>query len=188
MTQRKLDFKQLFLRQATAPSMSLGAEPDNFNHENAGETTSTTPIWNISASMAKSYLQEGQSANSYTRTHTIEEGNSSQWGERLSSLESRLAMLEQQQTLHIPVNTLAPHPYKLKKPFEIVVYPAVQGFIASQFDVSISSSGDTPTEAFNNAKSLILDTYDMLSDLSKDQLGPIPTHQLYVLQDFMEQQ
>ena len=59
------------------------------------------------------------------------------------------------------------------------------GFIATFFDANISTSGDTEEEAVSNLRSLILDTFEHLESVPREELGPEPRRQLEVLKVFL---
>ena len=104
----------------------------------------------------------------------------------IGSLAERVAKLESaHKVLHIPVTTFAPEPYKVVRPFEIAVESLEGEFVATFFEANISSSGENPTEAYANAKDMIIATFELLSKMDADELGPEPQRQLAVLGQVM---
>ena len=100
----------------------------------------------------------------------------------LQDVLKQLEILHPSQNLIVPIQSFAPEPYEVLRPFAAVVKPAGDGYEASFFDANIHSSGDTEEEALSNLKSAILDVFDRLSDLEpKGKLGPEPARQLQVL-------
>jgi len=53
----------------------------------------------------------------------------------------------------------SPH-LKLTRDLPVALQPAEEGFMATYFDVNISMSGDTETEAFDNLRTFIIDTFE----------------------------
>lgn len=114
------------------------------------------------------------------------------YAERVSELCKRLEKIESvlldvvtkldrssqsQRSIWVPIESFAPEPFEVIKPFTVVVNPADDGFEASLYDANLYSSGDTEAEAVNNLKSVILDTHTMLEQLDESKLGPGPLKQ-----------
>ena len=121
----------------------------------------------------------------------IGEENAVSWisvQQQIEDLQSRVSMLEQGRVLHIPVTTFAPAPYEVVQPFEIVVEPSGEEYVASFYDANVNASGETPTEAYANAKDMILGTFELLSEMDEGELGPEPHRQLAVLGQFVRNQ
>jgi len=100
-------------------------------------------------------------------------------------LKNRVAVLEGQAPVLVPIESLAPDPYEIIKPFHVVVRVQDGECIASFFDARISASGDTQEEAVFNLKDMVVSVFDILCGRSEDDLGPGPAHQKKVLQDFI---
>lgn len=84
------------------------------------------------------------------------------------------------------IQTFAPEPYTLLRPISVtIVNSGSEGLIASFPDANISTEGDNEQEAFENLKSLILDTFDSLDREAFENLGPEPRRQLAVLRSFI---
>ena len=85
----------------------------------------------------------------------------------------------------VPITTFTPEPYRLKRDILAVVQPSEGGFIAGFFDANVHASGDTEEEAIRNLKSLMLDLFEALTIETRGNLGPEPTRQLAVLNEFI---
>ncbi len=82
----------------------------------------------------------------------------------------------------VPIQSLAPEPYELTHPLMAVVSGADdEGFEAALFDAGIFASGDTEEDAISDLKAALIDTYERLSELKAEQLGPGPTRQKQLL-------
>jgi hypothetical protein len=84
-------------------------------------------------------------------------------------------------SIMVPIQSLAPEPYKVLQPLTVVVTEADEGYEAAFFDASIFASGDTEEDAVSNLKDTMIDTYERLSELKESQLGPGPARQKQVL-------
>lgn len=111
---------------------------------------------------------------------------------RLGILEREVALLKQRcsrlevlSPILVPIQSLAPEPYEIIKPFHAVVKVQDDQYIATFFDANISASGDTQTEAIFNLKDMIVGTFEILSETSANELGPGPVQQKEVLQEFI---
>jgi hypothetical protein len=91
------------------------------------------------------------------------------------------------QSMIVPVETLAPEPFVLKRPFHVVVRPSDGAYEATFFDANIGMVGDTEAEAVQNLKLLIVDTFEMLES-NEAVLGTEPTLQLAVLRELIQKQ
>jgi hypothetical protein len=107
--------------------------------------------------------------------------------EQLGEIEARLARLEEDVSpWTVYINSFAPEPYDLRKPIPVLLRQVGdEDYEAVFLDAGVSTSGDTPQEAFDNLKSLILDSLDSLLALPADRLGRRPSQQLTVLKDFI---
>ncbi len=101
-------------------------------------------------------------------------------------LEARVHKLESAQTKIVTIDTFAPEPYSLLKPFHVSVQSVHNGFEAGWFDANIHTSGANEEEAVSNLKSLILDFFDGLSKEPNETLGPEPKRQIAVLKTFIQ--
>ena len=98
-------------------------------------------------------------------------------------LELRYSLMElaSRQNITVPITSLAPEPLSLRHPIFVVVQPEGDEFSATFFDANINASGDTQTEAVDNLKEILVNTYQRYSALGEDKLGPGPRKQLAVL-------
>src|SRR5438094_7284113 len=79
----------------------------------------------------------------------------------------------------VPINSLAPEPFVLKRPFHVVVRPSDGEFIATLFDANLGMTGETIEEAVEGLKMTIVDTFDFYEE-HESTLGPGPARQLAV--------
>jgi predicted RNase H-like HicB family nuclease len=100
-------------------------------------------------------------------------------------LRERLSELERLAPVSVPVETFAPEPYAVRKPFHVVVRAQGDGYVASFFDTNLSASGDTPEEAVLNLKDVVVAAYEVLLQHGPAELGPSPAKQLQVLKQFL---
>ena len=109
---------------------------------------------------------------------------------QISLLRTELSELRQEITplsagLRVPVHSLAPEPFEILSPIEVIIRPAGDGFIATFFDANVNASGDTETEAFENVKDMIVATFSEFTTIGIDRLGPEPARQFAVLKKFI---
>lgn len=109
----------------------------------------------------------------------------------IGDLKRRTGVLERSPgDVIVPINTLAPEPFELARPVNIVVEPVIEEsgrpseFVATFVDASIGASGDTIEEAVSNLKDRLITTFEVLESMA-DRLGPHPRHQLEVLRAVM---
>ena len=100
-------------------------------------------------------------------------------------LKERCNIIEQASPLLVPIESLSPEPYKVIKPFNVIVRFQDDQYISSFFDANISTSGDTQEEAVLNLKDLIVTMYDMLNDMDDGQLGIEPMRQKILLNEYI---
>lgn len=100
-------------------------------------------------------------------------------------LKHRVAGLEQRAPVCVPVETLAPEPYQLLKPFHVVIQTEGDEYVASFFDANLNASGATEEEALVNLKDTIVAVFELLTEHNPSQLGPGPLRQLQVLREFV---
>jgi len=98
-------------------------------------------------------------------------------------LKQRCSRLEDLSPILVPIQSLAPEPYEVIKPFHAVVRAQGQDYTATFFDANISASGDTQSEAVLNLKDIIVGTFEILSMKDENELGPGPAQQRQVLQE-----
>lgn len=100
-------------------------------------------------------------------------------------LKQRVSKLERSSPVCVPIETFAPEPYELVKPFNVVLQSRDDEYIASFFDANLSASGATEVEAIQNLKDIILGVFDCLLEHDEAELGPEPSRQLLVLKTFI---
>jgi hypothetical protein len=103
------------------------------------------------------------------------------------AVKEHCKQLRSAQSIVVPVETMAPEPFILRRPFQIVLRPADGEYLATFFDANIGIGGATEEEAINNLKALIVDTFDQLEH-NEAILGPEPTRQLVVLRELLQRQ
>jgi hypothetical protein len=103
------------------------------------------------------------------------------------SLKRQCKQLRDGQSFMVPIETLAPEPFVLKRSFHVVVSPSDGEFTATFFDANIGMSGDTAEEAVRNLKTVIVDTLEQFEQ-KEAILGPEPARQLAVLREFIQRQ
>jgi hypothetical protein len=103
----------------------------------------------------------------------------------VSALKKQLKQLGKAQPLTVTIETLAPEPFILKRPLQIVVRPSDGEYIATYFDANLGMSGSTPEEAVEGLKMVIVDAFD-LYESNESCLGPGPARQLAVLRESIQ--
>lgn len=100
-------------------------------------------------------------------------------------LRNRCDNLERTAPVIVPIESFAPEPYDIIKPFHVVVKFYEDQYIASFFDANLSASGGTPEEAVFNLKDMLIETFDILNELEDDKLGIGPRQQKAILKEFL---
>jgi hypothetical protein len=107
--------------------------------------------------------------------------------ERIAGLEEKLSSAGNLTPFVVPIATFAPDTScKLKKEIPILIRPNGEDYLASFLDANINASGETPAEAVNNLKDMLLSLFVRLRSLPGNSLGPGPARQLAVLNEFIE--
>ncbi len=101
-------------------------------------------------------------------------------------LKNRVAHLEEERSMTVPIQSLAAEPFELVKPISVVVRKQGDQYIATFFDANLSASGDNDVEAVSNLKDIIVGAMEILEQHELSQLGPEPRHQLEVLSGFLK--
>ncbi|MBI1900443.1 MAG: hypothetical protein HYS13_04915 [Planctomycetia bacterium] len=83
------------------------------------------------------------------------------------------------------IASVAPSKVRLLREIPVTIRPENGCFVATFFDAGISSAGDSPEDAFDAVKSLIVDIFEGLNKTPAHRLGPHPRRQLHVLRDFL---
>lgn len=102
-------------------------------------------------------------------------------------LRQRVTELEQRAPVCVPIETFAPEPYDVVKPFHAVIRACAGEYVASFFDANLSASGSTQEEALTNLKDVIVSVLRVLLRHDPGRLGPGPARQLRVLQEFVRE-
>jgi predicted RNase H-like HicB family nuclease len=103
----------------------------------------------------------------------------------VEALRARLDQGGAQRSIIVPIESFAPEPFELIKPFHVVVEPADGEFIASLYDANINASGETEEEAVANLKDMMLTLFERLQQEPERDLGVGPTRQLAVLKSLV---
>jgi hypothetical protein len=108
-------------------------------------------------------------------------------------LESRVAALEKlvgrfisRQSFIVPVTTLAPYPFELKRDIPVLVQVEDDEFVASFVEANVGTSGETLNEAIDGLKEMLTMAFTQLQDLPNEKLGRGPRKQRLVLESFIE--
>jgi len=106
--------------------------------------------------------------------------------QRVEKMESMLAtalgqLVAPNRTMVVPVESLAPEPYDILRPFPLIIRPSGDGFSAAFLEANLHAYGDTEEEAVTNLKGVVLDAHDRLSELTASELGPAMAEQKRVL-------
>ena len=72
----------------------------------------------------------------------------------------------------VPITTLEPEPFELRKPVPIVVQQIDDQYVASFFDANINASGETQQDAVANLKDIMVILFQRLSKEKKLGKGP----------------
>jgi hypothetical protein len=126
--------------------------------------------------------------------NALTETITSRWQEsaRIEVLQKELALLKERfrdferlSPILVPIESLAPEPYEVIKPFHVVVRFQDNQYIASFFDANLSASGDTRAEAVSNLKDIVIGTFEVFIMLDEKELGAGPKNQLKVMKEFI---
>ncbi len=101
-------------------------------------------------------------------------------------LHSQMNALRKRAATSVMIDTMAPEPIEIVRPFHVVVEPYEDEFKASFYDANLSSFGDTRNEAIWNLKDLLAATFEMLTEHDPKLLGPGPARELVVLRQFLK--
>ncbi len=103
----------------------------------------------------------------------------------LSVLKAQVSELQRDRPTIVPIDTLAPEPLVVVRPFHVTVEPYEDEYRASFVDANLSAFGETRNEAVWVLKDIIAATFEMLSDLGEARLGPGPARRFQVLREFI---
>ena len=93
-----------------------------------------------------------------------------------------------QEVIACEISSFSPEHYALKSPIAIKIIGQGCEYIASHHESNIHASGDTPYEAIENLKSLILDTFDLLTSEPQENMGIKAKNQRALLESIIERQ
>jgi len=95
----------------------------------------------------------------------------------------------EEEIIQAEISSFSPEPYKLIAALKIIIAGKNQSeYIASHHESNIHASGDTPFEAIENLKSLMLDTFDSLTLEPHENLGIKARNQRSLLESIIERQ
>lgn len=103
----------------------------------------------------------------------------------LLTLKSQVSQLQRGCPSVVVLNTLAPEPLEVIRPFHVTVEPYEEEYRASFVDANLSAFGETRAECVWALKDIIAATFEVLSDLGENKLGPGPARQFKVLREFI---
>lgn len=103
----------------------------------------------------------------------------------LLTLKGRVSQLQRGCPTVVPIDTLAPEPLEVIRPFHVTIEPYEDEYRASFFDANLTAFGETRNEAIWNLKDIIAATFEILVDVGEAKLGPGPARQFRVLREFI---
>jgi len=103
----------------------------------------------------------------------------------LLTLKTQISQLQSNSRTVVPIDTLAPEPLEVIRPFHVTVEPYEDEYQASFVDANLSAFGETRAEAIWALKDIIAATFEVLSDVGVKKLGPGPARQFRVLREFI---
>lgn len=95
-------------------------------------------------------------------------------------------LITEENPRYILIASLVPSSLILTCLLPVQITETIGGYIASFSEANIHSQGQTEWEAIDNLKLMIIDSFEMLSELDPSELGPVPTKQLAILQSFIQ--
>ena len=104
----------------------------------------------------------------------------------LTNWADEVSRTEQSSCVSVPIQTLAPDPYILRREINVVMEQIGDEYLAHFYDANLSSCGDSRGEALYLLKDLIVGTFEMLKAHREEDLGVGPLRQLSVLREFLE--
>lgn len=101
------------------------------------------------------------------------------------TLKGQVSQLRRGCPTVVLIDTLAPEPLEVIRPFHVTVEPYEDEHRASFIDANLSAFGETRNEAIWALKDIIAATFDVLLDVGEGKLGPGPARQFKVLREFI---
>lgn len=86
-------------------------------------------------------------------------------------------------TVHI--DSFGAEPYEATRPIPVIIRAEESQYVASFFAANIHASGDSDQDAFDNIRSLILDTFDTLAELPDSSLSEEVRRQRATLSEYV---
>jgi predicted RNase H-like HicB family nuclease len=105
---------------------------------------------------------------------------------KMAKLERTVAQVASGSPIVLWITTLAPEPFRLKRDIPILLRSTGSSFVASFLDANVNASGETEAEALNNLKEVLTMVFRKIRSLPPNTLGPGPSRQLAVLNEFVE--
>lgn len=105
---------------------------------------------------------------------------------KVTRLSRQIDDLRKQQSVIVPISTLAAGRVALKRDIQVVVQREDDEYIATFFDANISASGESDVEAVDALKEIMCAKFLKFSELGQEKLGRQPARQLEALKAVME--
>jgi hypothetical protein len=103
----------------------------------------------------------------------------------LLTLKAQVARLQHGCPSIVLIDSLAPEPLEVIRPFHVNVEPYEDEYRASFLDANLTAFGETTAEAIWALKDIIAATFAMLTRVGRKKLGPGPARQFEVLREFI---
>jgi len=113
----------------------------------------------------------------YTRLENIEN--------KLLLINASVTELQKSQSTIVLIETMAPEPIEIVRPFHVNIEPYEDEYQAFFLDANLCAYGNTKSAAIWNLKDLITATFQNLCEINEDKLGPGPARQLKILRNFI---
>ena len=100
---------------------------------------------------------------------------------RVGELQNEIRQLRSLKRFVVPLATLAPYPFVLRQQIPLTIEEDDDEYVATFLEANISASGNTEADAINNFKDSLLSSYQILSEMPANRLGPLPVRQWAIL-------
>lgn len=104
---------------------------------------------------------------------------------QVERLRDNLVDVESRSGLIVPITSFAPEPFEIVKEIRAVLQEIDDEYLATFFDANVGGQGDTPQEAIDNLKDLLLSRFDRLEGMPTEKLGKSVARQIAVLREFI---
>ena len=104
----------------------------------------------------------------------------------VTTLKCEIQRLHQLRTYVVPLATLTPEPFQMTQQIPVTIEGDGEDFTATFVEANVSASGETEADAIANFKESLLSSYELLENLSPNQMGPLPTRQWEILQNVVK--